>query len=57
LNPLPASATPSNVQAPRAEGMLIGLADGSGRLLPGTTDNTTWWGICTPNGGEILGDF
>jgi len=44
-----------NVQAPRSDGILVGLADGSGRLLSATIDLTTWSNACHPSDGAVLG--
>jgi prepilin-type N-terminal cleavage/methylation domain-containing protein len=42
--------------SPRSAGILVGFADGSVRLASGTVSGTTWWALCTPNGGEVIGD-
>jgi hypothetical protein len=36
--------------------MNVALADGSGRSLGAGISGTTWWALCTPNGGEVLGN-
>jgi prepilin-type N-terminal cleavage/methylation domain-containing protein len=36
-------------------GMIVALADGSARSLARGMSSTTWWALCTPNGGEVLG--
>jgi prepilin-type N-terminal cleavage/methylation domain-containing protein len=42
--------------SPRSAGILAGFADGSVRLINGSVSGTTWWALCTPNGGEVIGD-
>jgi prepilin-type N-terminal cleavage/methylation domain-containing protein len=52
-----ADTTPTDVQAPIAlhtGGMVVGLADGSVRLLNSGVSPATWWAACTPSGGEVL---
>jgi prepilin-type N-terminal cleavage/methylation domain-containing protein len=36
-------------------GMLVALADGSTRMVSSSITGTTWYGACTPSGGEVLG--
>jgi len=48
----------TNVQAMRAEGVLVGMMDGSGKLVSATVDVASWQAACTPNGQDIVGgDF
>jgi len=35
--------------------MLVGLADGSVRILNASLDDAVWWAAVTPAGGEVLG--
>ncbi len=44
-------------QTPHKGGMLVGMMDGSVRVLSPTTSMNTFWGAVTPNGGEILPDW
>jgi len=44
-----------NVHAPRAEGILVGLADGSSRLVSADIDQSTWINACNPVDGAVLG--
>lgn len=46
---------PRYAAAPRTAGILVGLGDGSVRLLNSGVSATTWWWACTPNQGEVLG--
>jgi len=46
--------------APRSHhpgGVQVGLADGSIRFIPDTIEQTTWRGLGTKSGGEVLGEF
>ncbi|MFO0845948.1 MAG: DUF1559 domain-containing protein [Gemmataceae bacterium] len=53
-----ASATcdPRLASAPRSAGILVGLGDGSCRLVGAGVSPDTWWAACTPTGGEVLGN-
>jgi prepilin-type N-terminal cleavage/methylation domain-containing protein len=42
-------------QAARAGGILVGLADGSVRIVSAGIRPTIWWAACTPAGNEIVG--
>jgi prepilin-type N-terminal cleavage/methylation domain-containing protein len=58
VTPLPwdgRACDPARVQAPRAAGLLVLLADGSTRLVSTGITGTTWWAACTPARGETLG--
>jgi prepilin-type N-terminal cleavage/methylation domain-containing protein len=53
-----ADTDPLAIQAPTAlhtGGMVVGLADGSVRLLNNGISPTTWWAACTPAQGDLLG--
>lgn len=50
-----ATCDPRLASAPRSAGILVGLGDGSVRLIGSSVDPTIWWSACTPNGGEVLG--
>jgi len=43
---LPQSFHPSGIQ--------IGMADGSTHFISSSIDGNVWWGLCTPQGGEIV---
>lgn len=45
------------LQTPHAGGLPVALFDGSVRVLSGAIDETTFWSLVTPNGGEVAGDF
>jgi len=53
--PMPSNAQSQNVQAPRSEGIILGLADGSARLLSASVSATTWQYACDPADGQSLG--
>jgi prepilin-type N-terminal cleavage/methylation domain-containing protein len=42
-------------QTAHTGGILVGLGDGSVRLVNHGVSTTTWWAACTPAGGETLG--
>jgi prepilin-type N-terminal cleavage/methylation domain-containing protein len=42
--------------APRSAGILAGFADGGVRLVNSSVSGTTWWALCTPNGGEVIAE-
>ena len=44
-------------QAFHTGSMLAGFADGSTRTIRDDIDGDTWWAICTPNQGDMPGDF
>jgi prepilin-type processing-associated H-X9-DG protein len=44
-------------QAFHTGSMMAGFADGSVRMIRDDIDGDTWWAICTPNQGDIPGEF
>ena len=50
-----ATCDPRFASAPRASGILVGLGDGSVRLVSSSVSPDTWWAACTPDQGEVLG--
>jgi prepilin-type N-terminal cleavage/methylation domain-containing protein len=50
-----ATCDPRLASAPRSAGILVGLGDGSCRLVASAVSPDTWWAACTPVGGEVLG--
>ncbi len=42
-------------QSAHADGILVGMADGSVRMVTGSISSETWWAACTPGGSETLG--
>jgi prepilin-type N-terminal cleavage/methylation domain-containing protein len=51
-----ANCDPRYASAPRAAGILVGLGDGSVRLVASGVSPSTWWAACTPSSGEVLGN-
>ncbi|HKI32906.1 MAG TPA: DUF1559 domain-containing protein [Gemmataceae bacterium] len=45
----------SLAQGLQAEGIEVGMGDGSARLVAASISPQTWWYACTPAGGEVLG--
>jgi prepilin-type N-terminal cleavage/methylation domain-containing protein len=50
-----ATCDPRFASAPRAAGILVLLGDGSVQMLGAGVSPSTWWALCTPNGGEVIG--
>ncbi len=50
-----AKCDPGIAQTPHPGGMLVGVADGSVRILAGGMSQTTYWGAVTPASGDLLG--
>jgi prepilin-type N-terminal cleavage/methylation domain-containing protein len=46
---------PRLAAAPRSAGILVGMGDGSCRLVAAGVSPNTWWAACTPDQGEVLG--
>jgi hypothetical protein len=36
--------------------MPVAMADGSVHYLNESITGETWWALCTPNGGEVIGN-
>jgi prepilin-type N-terminal cleavage/methylation domain-containing protein len=51
-----ATCDPRLASSPRAAGILVGLGDGSVRMVSAGVSPDTWWFACTPDGGEVLGN-
>jgi prepilin-type N-terminal cleavage/methylation domain-containing protein len=49
-----ATCDPRMAAAPRSAGILVGMGDGSCRLVNASVAPATWWMACTPDQGEIL---
>jgi prepilin-type N-terminal cleavage/methylation domain-containing protein len=50
-----ATCDPRFATAVRSAGILVGLGDGSVRMVSSGISPATWWSACTPTGGEVLG--
>jgi hypothetical protein len=57
INPVPFSRTDLVAQGPHVGGLTVGMADGSTRSLSPSIDPAIWWALCTPNTGEVIGDY
>jgi type II secretory pathway pseudopilin PulG len=55
LRPPVDNIDPRIPQSPYTTGLLVGLADGSVRMLNPNISPRTFWAAVTPNGGEVLG--
>ena len=56
-NPYATACNPSVPSSPHSGIIQVGLADGSVKGLSSGIAGATWWGLCTTNGGEALGDY
>jgi prepilin-type N-terminal cleavage/methylation domain-containing protein len=60
-NPIPAenvnTCSGKRLQAIHSDTMTAGFADGSVRSIAISIDGDTWWSLCTPNQGEVVGSF
>ncbi len=50
-------ANPRMLQTPHPGGLPVALFDGSVRTLSPSIDESVFWSLVTPNGGEVVGDF
>lgn len=55
VRPAPQECNPRMPQTPYHNGLLVGLADGSVRLVSSGVSPATFWAAFTPAGGEVLG--
>ncbi len=51
-DPYVGGCDPSRASSGHTQGIIVGVADGSARLLSKGISAVTWWAICTPAGGE-----
>jgi prepilin-type N-terminal cleavage/methylation domain-containing protein len=42
--------------SPHSAGIVVAMADGSGRFVADGVDPNTWWAACTPRAGDLLGN-
>jgi len=56
-NPWATACNPSITASPHTGGINVGFGDGSVRFLSAGIDQTTWWWLCTANGGETPSNF
>jgi prepilin-type N-terminal cleavage/methylation domain-containing protein len=57
VNPRPDACDGRVVQGAFPSGLLVAMADSSVRTLGPAIQTTTYWGLVTPDGGEVLGDW
>ena len=53
-NPFLGNCDPTRAATAHAGGMVVGLADGSVRILAASIHGDVWWAAVTPAGGEVL---
>jgi type II secretory pathway pseudopilin PulG len=53
--PAAAQCDAALAQGLQAQGIEVGMGDGSTRFVASTISPQTWWAACTPAGGEVLG--
>lgn len=53
--PGPGECDPSRASTPFVGGIQVALADGSVRQVSSAVKPESWWALCTPDGGEVLG--
>jgi prepilin-type N-terminal cleavage/methylation domain-containing protein/prepilin-type processing-associated H-X9-DG protein len=56
-SPYLGNCDPTRASTAHPGGMNVCLADGSVRSLPSSISPATWWALCTPAAGDILGDW
>jgi hypothetical protein len=55
--PWATACDPSRAASPHAGGINLGLGDGSARFASAGLEPGLWWALCTPAGGEPVGDW
>jgi hypothetical protein len=55
--PVTGECDPKQPQTPHAGGMIVGLADGSTRVVRAGIAPEVFWALTTPAGGEVVGDW
>lgn len=54
VSPSLKQCNPALAQTPQSNGMLVGLGDGSGRILAGSVSPSVYWGLVTPSKGDMI---
>jgi prepilin-type N-terminal cleavage/methylation domain-containing protein len=54
--PRPDDCDPTLASSPHPGGINVGMMDASVRFISASISGQTWWALCTPAGGEVLGD-
>jgi prepilin-type N-terminal cleavage/methylation domain-containing protein/prepilin-type processing-associated H-X9-DG protein len=55
-SPFLGNCDPTRASSAHSGGIQVCMADGSVRSIAPSVRGETWWALCTPSGGEILGD-
>jgi prepilin-type N-terminal cleavage/methylation domain-containing protein len=55
LQPNPHNCDPTLASSPHTGGINVGMMDCSVQFISAGVSGKTWWGLCTPAGGEVLG--
>jgi prepilin-type N-terminal cleavage/methylation domain-containing protein len=55
LQPNPSTCNPAVAQTAHSGGILVGLGDGSVRVVNAGVSGATWWAAFTPSAGDLLG--
>jgi prepilin-type N-terminal cleavage/methylation domain-containing protein len=55
VQPNPRNCDPTLASSPHPGGINLGMMDVSVRFLSASVSGQTWWALCTPAGGEVLG--
>jgi prepilin-type N-terminal cleavage/methylation domain-containing protein len=53
VQPIPGNCDPTRAATAHPGGMVVGVADGSVRLLAADMSGEVWWAAVTPEGGEV----
>jgi hypothetical protein len=56
LQPLEQNCNPLLASTGHTGGMVVCMADASGRVVSSNVSGITWWALCTPAGGEVMLD-
>ena len=55
VRPNPRDCDPTLASSPHPGGIQVGMMDASVRFVSAGISGQTWWALCTPDGGEVLG--
>jgi prepilin-type processing-associated H-X9-DG protein len=53
--PFNGGCDPTLASSPHANGIQVAMADGSVRSISNSVSGYTWWYLCTPCAGEVIG--
>jgi prepilin-type N-terminal cleavage/methylation domain-containing protein len=57
VRPNPTDCDPTLASSPHPGGINVGMMDVSVRFVSADISGQTWWALCTPAGGEVLGPW